>query len=184
MRRQLALLAQSELDAVDLRRMLQVETLSQHPGPVACRGHARLHPCRLRQFSRRCGNATEWNRLAVSLFILSKFIAANSFASANPCIAGRGEEIQNGFAISFSEMSFAISSCSANTTGELAIVLLTPNLAVVLRVDHRQESLLLSTVHRTTRPSSSAQFCTMTIGKSSLFSTIRNRRPSDATSSR
>jgi hypothetical protein len=39
-------------------------------------------------------------------------------------------------------------------------------------------------VHRTTRPSSSAQFCTMTIGKSSLFSTIRNRCPSGATSSR
>jgi hypothetical protein len=39
-------------------------------------------------------------------------------------------------------------------------------------------------VHRTTRPSSSAQFCTMTIGKSSLFSTMRNRRPSGATSSR
>ena len=29
--------------------------------------------------------------------------------------------------------------------------------------------------HRTTRPSSAGQFCTMTIGKSSLFSTIRNR---------
>jgi|SRR5579859_1432382 len=39
-------------------------------------------------------------------------------------------------------------------------------------------------VHRTRRPSSSAQFCTMTIGKSSLFSTMRNRRPSGATSSR
>jgi hypothetical protein len=46
------------------------------------------------------------------------------------------------------------------------------------------QEIPLGAVYRATRPSSSGQFCTMTIGKSSLFSTIKKRRLSGATSSR